>query len=195
MPASAGAPVNQEDLLITMSAFSIEVIKALAKMGIHLSEEEKEAWCHLWFVTAYLLGSNEDLIPTSYAACEQMSNRILADQARRSASGLVLVGSCVEFMADLLPFRILAPFSYSVFKYINEDEYREMMGLTQRHKVWDWVMPKLMKSTLGIDQKMERRSPLLKFVITSINTWLINGLLKMVVKNEKFFFLPTSLKR
>jgi len=189
-----GAPINQEDQLITMSAFGMEVVKALSKMGIYLDREERDAWCHLWETTGYLLGIEEQLLPRDYDSCCEMSERILSSQARLSDDGLRLCGSCVEFMSGLLPHRLLYPFSYAVFKYLNDAEHREIMGYQSRHRFWDWLMPRLMRSTLGVDQKMERRSPLLKFLIRTMNRWLMMGLSKTVMKNEKYFYLPESLK-
>ena len=188
-----GVPVNQEDQLITMSGFGMEVVKALAKMGIHLGREDRDAWCHLWETTGFLLGIEEPLLPRDYESCCEMSDRILASQARHSEDGLRLCLSCVEFMSGLLPHRLLYPFSYSVFKYLNDAPHLEIMGYHQPNRFWDWLMPRLLKSTLGIDQRLERRSPLLKFLIRTINGWLIKGLSKTVMKNEKYFYLPDSL--
>lgn len=189
-----GAPINQEDMLITMSGFGLEVIRALAKMGIHLSEEEKEAWSHLWFATGCLLGVEEQLIPNDYRAFEQMSECILTSQARRSDDGVRLSMSCVEFMSGLLPHRLLFPFSYATFRYLNDDPWREMMGFEGRHRFWDWFIPRMMRSTLGVDQKIQKRSRIGKFLIQRMNGWLIKGLSKKVMKDEKYFYLPDSLK-
>jgi hypothetical protein len=192
--AQYGEPINQEDQLITLSAFSLEVVKALEKMGIQLSPEEREGWSHLWSLTGYLLGIEEPLLPRNFAACGEMSEKILSSQARKSEEGQLLCLSCVAFMSRLLPFRLLRPFSYSVFKYLNDEVYREMMGFDGKHWFWDMLMPKLLKSTLGVDQKLERRSPLLKAVIRFMNRLLMRGLTKVVMKNEKYFYLPASLK-
>lgn len=193
-PVEMGAPINQEDQLITMSGFGLEVIKALAKMGIQLTDEEREGWCHLWFATGYLLGIEEPLIPNDYNAFEEMSECILASQARKSDDGLRLSLSCVEFMSELLPHRILFPFSYATFRHLNDDPWREMMGFSQRHRFWDWFIPRMMKLTLGIDQKLERRSKAGRFLIRLLNSWLIKGLSKKVMKDEKYFYLPDTLK-
>jgi hypothetical protein len=192
--AEYGEPINQEDQLITLSAFSLEVVKALDKMGIRLSEQEREGWLQLWRLTGYLLGIEERLLPQNFKACEEMSEKILSSQARKSEGGQLLCHSCMEFMSRLLPISLLRPFSYSVFKYMNDEAYRGMMGFDRKHWLWDRVMPRLMKSTLGVDQKWERRSPLLKAVIRFMNRLLINGLSKIVMKNEKYFYLPASLK-
>lgn len=193
-PREFGDPINQEDQLITMSGFGLEVVKALARIGINLSGEEREGWCHLWFTTGLLLGIEEKLLPRDYEACDEMSARILASQARKSKPGLLLSRSCVDFMSGLLPHQLLYPFSYSVFKHLNDPQHREAMGFEDKHRFWDWFMPKLLRSTLAIDQKLEKRSIVFKFLIRLMNRMLIGGLSKIAMKNERYFYLPESLK-
>jgi hypothetical protein len=192
--AKFGEPINQEDQLMTLSAFCIQVVKALENMGIYFDENQKAHWCHLWKVTGYFLGVEETYLPSTYTDFEIMSQRIYASQAKESDAGKLLTASCVNFMASLLPFKILNAFSYSVFKYINEPQYRQMLGLTKTHWFWDRVMPWLMKTTLGVDQKLEKKSFIFRFLIRLFNKWLINGILKMTTNNEKYFYLPNHLK-
>ncbi len=193
-PAAYGQPINQEDQLITMCAFSIEVVRALRKMGVYLNEEEREAWCHLWFVTAYLLGVKDNLIPNSYEDCADLSKKILDTQARKSEAGIILVQSCVEFMSGFVPHHLLHSFSYSVFKYLNDEPYRSMMGLDQTHWFWDRVMPRLLIATLGIDQRLSGNSRLARMIVKRINKWLINGLERTVKRDQTYFYLPKALK-
>jgi hypothetical protein len=189
-----GAPINQEDQLITISAFSIEVLHALEKMGIYASDQEKEDWCHLWICTGYLMGIEPKLLPQSYAQFCTMSKNILVTQARESVAGKELVQSCVEFMGTLLPFKILYGLSYASIKYINDTEYRTIMGLTKQHWFWDWAIPKVMKSTLGVDQRLQKKSKVWSYVLSKLNHWLLNGLEKTMMKNGQYFYLPKSLK-
>lgn len=190
-----GEPINQEDLLITMCSFNIEVVKGLARMGIHLEAEQREAWSHLWFVVGYLLGIEEKMLPQSFAACEELSQRILVSQAAKTEEGQLLVASCVTFLAEITPIPFIGhSFSYATFKAINDPQYHEMMGLSEKHRYWDWLLPKLLRTTLGIDQKLEKRSPIFHTIIHFINKWLITGLLKIVMRDEKYFYLPESLK-
>lgn len=189
-----GQPINQEDLCITLCAFSYEVVKALAKMGIVLSEEERYNWCHMWKAVGYLLGIEEAFLPDDFESFGELSKDMLSREEARSEAGLELTGSCVEFMISLLPFRILSAFSYSVFKFLNDEQHWYNMGLTKKHRFWDWFMPILMRSTLGIDQKLERSSRLYKWIIRGFNKWLMKKITDKEMRENRYFFLPKSLK-
>ena len=66
-----GIPINQADSATTLLAFSINVLLGLAKVGINLSESEKEDYIHLWRVCGYYLGVDDDVNPcTSYHDAE-----------------------------------------------------------------------------------------------------------------------------
>ena len=58
-PLSQGYPVNQEDMIGTLNAFSGGVLIGLDKLDVHVSAEEREAWISMWQYIGYLLGLNE----------------------------------------------------------------------------------------------------------------------------------------
>jgi hypothetical protein len=189
-----GQPINQEDQLITLSAFALEVLKGLKIMGNRISDQEREDWCHLWAATGVLLGIQETYIPQSYAGFEMMSQHILATQARQSTVGLQLCNSCVSFMNRLWPLRFLRPLSYSFVKHFNDPIYRPMMGFNRSQALWDRLMPWIMKNTLGIDNRIERASITLRLLIRLMNRWLMHTLSKTLLKGKEYFYLPESLK-
>lgn len=55
-PIVDGVPVNQEDLLATLTTFTVIVFRALRRMGIEVSPGAQEAYLHLWIVVGDLLG-------------------------------------------------------------------------------------------------------------------------------------------
>ena len=51
-----GAPINQEDMLGTLMAFSISVVEGLIKLGVKLTAQEVEDFYYVWRVSGHLLG-------------------------------------------------------------------------------------------------------------------------------------------
>jgi hypothetical protein len=189
-----GQPINQEDQLITLSAFSLEVLKGLELMGNRISDQEREDWCHLWATTGVLLGIQETYIPQTYAGFEAMSQNILASQAQTSEVVQQLCASCVNFMNRLWPLGFLRPLSYSFVKHFNDPTYRSLMGFNKKQALWDRLMPWIMKNTLGLDNRIERASITLRLLIRLMNRWLISTLSKTLLKGKEYFYLPQSLK-
>ncbi|CAM6093494.1 unnamed protein product [Calypogeia fissa] len=62
-----GVPINQEDLVATLCAFSIAVINSLERMGIYLSPDEEFAYLHIWRLIGHYMGVLPENNPlTSY---------------------------------------------------------------------------------------------------------------------------------
>ena len=55
-------PINQEDLLGTLTTFTVVVIESLTKMGVKYTDKERDAYLHTWLVVGHLLGVNYDLL-------------------------------------------------------------------------------------------------------------------------------------
>ena len=51
-----GTPINQEHLLGTNLSFSVTVWESLDRLGVHWTDDEKEAYFHLWDWVAQLMG-------------------------------------------------------------------------------------------------------------------------------------------
>ena len=51
-----GIPINQEDLLATLGAFSVACIWSMERMGIYIAREDKEAYIAAWKYIGYYMG-------------------------------------------------------------------------------------------------------------------------------------------
>lgn len=194
-PKERGLPINQEDELMTIGAFSIQVIFGLERIGIHWGKKEKESWCHLWTAVGYQMGIEEKYLPGNFEQFREMSENIYRSQSKYSESGIALVSSVTTFMSSILPYHLLDNFAYATVKHMNSPEYHGIMGLTKKHPFWDWLIPKLMKDTLAVDQTLVNSSWLLKKIVERINHWLFNDLAQRVLKGEQYFYIPNSLKQ
>merc|ERR1712146_294518 len=57
-----GLPINQEDMLATLMAFSINVLDSIEKIEgpFSLSVQDKENYLHLWRTIGYYIGVKEE---------------------------------------------------------------------------------------------------------------------------------------
>jgi len=77
-----GIPINQEDLAGTQISFSSTVIHGCDKLGILLTDEEKEDYTHMWRYIGYLMGITDEYNPCqtlqhSFAYFESYDDPIL----------------------------------------------------------------------------------------------------------------------
>ena len=108
-----GPPVNHEDMLATLMAFSYLVIDGLRKLSLGLTDAEAEDYYYLWRVYAILMGIHppgapfdDSLVPRDV----EEAGLFYASYTRRqytgpeeNPSGIILAQENLEMMISLLP--------------------------------------------------------------------------------------------
>jgi hypothetical protein len=61
-PSSSGVPINQEDLLATLTSFSVAPLYTLQRMGISPSTQEREDYIALWRHIGFYMGIEPRLL-------------------------------------------------------------------------------------------------------------------------------------
>ncbi|MFG2113209.1 oxygenase MpaB family protein [Streptomyces sp. NPDC048718] len=101
--AKLGVPVNQEDLAGTLMSFSVVIPNGLAKLGVQLTTEDRDAYFHIWRVVGHVLGVREELNPEKFGDGSALVDRVIARQQRPSEAGTVLTKGVLDFIRELLP--------------------------------------------------------------------------------------------
>lgn len=129
-----GHPVNQEDMLGTLLAFSVIVLDALQRMGVRLSPEQQEAYVHTWCVVGSLVGLREDLLPFDLAAGRDLMTRIAERQQCPSEAGRELTSAALRFGERGLPPG-LRGFPATMMRYLVGDDVAGIIGVPRS----DWT--------------------------------------------------------
>jgi len=95
--------INQEDLLGTLFAFSVVVIRALRRLGIAVSPEEASDYYELWRITGSLLGIRPRLVPAHFNAASDLSDRIASRHLQASDHGRQLMAELLAGMERHMP--------------------------------------------------------------------------------------------
>jgi squalene cyclase len=98
-----GPPLNQRQLVGTMLAFSLVVTDALRALGFDVSDDEADAWFHLWRVTGVLLGISEQYLPATVAEGEQLMRVLRQRYWGASTEGTALTQATLAIMHKALP--------------------------------------------------------------------------------------------
>jgi hypothetical protein len=104
---TSGLPINQEDLLGTLLAFSCVVIQGIEKIGIKISDVEKESILHLWKCVGFLIGIDEKLMPENYGTSVKIWELITTRHFEQSVAGSTLTNILVEFLDEILKEKFL----------------------------------------------------------------------------------------
>ena len=102
---STGVPINQMALLATMFTFSVVGIESADKFGIHLTDDEKDAYAHAWSIIGSLMGIRDDLLPLDFADSQTVWNSIKCLEYAPSDEGAELTTAAIEVMQKLIPGR------------------------------------------------------------------------------------------
>ncbi|MFJ8478119.1 oxygenase MpaB family protein [Kitasatospora sp. NPDC094011] len=101
--ARLGVPVNQEDLAGTLMSFSVAIPRGLAKLGVELLPEDRDAYFHVWRVVGHVLGVHEQLNAVKFGDGSALADVIVGRQQRASDAGTVLTKGVVDFIREMLP--------------------------------------------------------------------------------------------
>lgn len=102
---TSGLPINQMALLATMFTFSVVGIESVVKFGVHLSDDEQDAYAHTWSVIASLMGVRHDLLPFDFADSQAVWKSIKRNEYASCQEGVDLTRAAVEVMQKLIPGR------------------------------------------------------------------------------------------
>ena len=102
-PALDGIPVNQEDLLATLTTFTVIVFRALDRMGFQVSLADQEAYLHLWAVVGDLLGISEAKRLGKPQDAQHLTTDLQESLQAPSADGAFLMSVLLDEMEFAMP--------------------------------------------------------------------------------------------
>lgn len=137
-----GEPINQQDLLGTLMAFSVVILEGLEKIGTNLSSREKEGFYHLWKLIGYYLGIKEKLLPKDYSEALSVKNQISQLQRRPSMAGIELQKTCITFMEEVIPGKAFDNIASILTRHIIGHDIADQLEVPQINKKMEWYVIK-----------------------------------------------------
>ena len=190
-----GKPINQEDLAITLMTFSIAILDALEKTGIHESEEKKEAYLHTWKVIGNALGIDNDLFPPTLADARFLLKKISNRQHGPSPAGEILANALMDFSRDKLPSEILKNAPQVLLRFYSGNDVADILKVkAPLGCLFSWL-PDAIKSVFHLEERLEERSEALKFVIDALSKEVTRRMVNYFNKaKDTHFRIPEHLK-
>ena len=93
----------------TLLTFAYLIPHGLQNWGCTWSQDEKEAFLHLWKTVGYIIGVEERLMTDSWEEAEALFLQLREQQAGPSEDGRWLTDALIHFLQDYLP-TALAPY-------------------------------------------------------------------------------------
>ncbi|OOQ56638.1 hypothetical protein BC343_19625 [Mucilaginibacter pedocola] len=125
-----GVPINQEDIAGTNLSFSLIVIRGLRLLGFTVSQEESEAFIHLWNVIGSLTGLRDELISENPKEAQKMDRLISARQFTASDHGVELTRSLTRHILSVNKTKATENDILGLMRYLLGKEISDQLGIT-----------------------------------------------------------------
>ena len=120
-------PINQEDLVGTMLAFSTIAIDPLRRLGVRLSDKDIDAYLHLWNVIGHLLGVHDELLVRDADDATALAGAIERRQFKPSSAGQELTSALLELLDQLTPGRTFDDVSPALIRHLIGEQIADML--------------------------------------------------------------------
>ncbi|MFD0265028.1 oxygenase MpaB family protein [Streptomyces sp. NPDC127106] len=124
-----GLPVNQEDLAGTLMSFSVVVPQGLARLGVDLPVEDRDAYFHIWRVIGHVLGVDERVNPVAFEGGSALMGTILRRQQRPSQPGTALTKGVLDFIRECLPGPAFAGVGPTLVRHLAGDRAADVVSV------------------------------------------------------------------
>ncbi len=189
-----GYPINQEDLMGTMLAFSTVVIEGMDTLGFSVSAEEKEAIVHLWKCTGFLIGIDENNMPADYNSSIILWNAISTSLDEKTQAGIILTKDLTDFLDEILHDRILKDVVPILMYALMGDKTCKLLEVRPPKYFNPIAFLTLILGILLL--KFESKGIMAKIASHYINLKLLNALEKYIAKGEDTgLYIPPGLRK
>jgi hypothetical protein len=137
--------------------FSIQVLDALHRLGVHLTDEGAEAYYYAWRVVGAMLGVDQDAAPATLGEARDFSDLYMARFLGPSPEGVRLTRQLIDLYEQVVPGTLLDPAVPAVIRYLMGETASDWLGVPR--SLFDRVVPAL-PALLGALESIEDSSPL-----------------------------------
>ncbi|MEU9379182.1 oxygenase MpaB family protein [Streptomyces sp. NPDC048255] len=163
--ASLGTPICQEDMIGGQMMFSIQVLDALHRLGIHMSTEGAESYYYAWRVVGAILGIDQDHAPKDLQAAREFSDLYMTRHMGPSEEGVQLTRQLIDLYEEVVPGTFFDPIVSALIRYLIGDTCADWLQVPRT--TWDTVV-KAAPTLLGLLESIEDSSPLAAWALDRV---------------------------
>jgi len=189
-----GKPINQEDLLGTMLSFSYVVIEGINKLGVEVSDKEREAILHLWKCVGYLIGIEDLGLIQNFEEASMLWKAIETRQYSKSIEGAALTSLLIDFLDEILKEKVLDDIVPMFMYSLMDKKVVEILGIRKPQHFNPLAIVTFILGMLLL--KLESKGFLSKIASHYVNMKLMIGLEKYIAEGEDTsIYIPPNLKQ
>jgi hypothetical protein len=123
------APINQEELLMTMLTFSVLVVDGLRSLGVTLEPADEDGILHMWRLVGHQMGIREEYMPTDMADARAMWEVIYRRNWGPTPEGVELTSALLDYVRSITPWRVLRFAPGLLLRYLNGQPLSRELGV------------------------------------------------------------------
>ncbi|MFI1357775.1 oxygenase MpaB family protein [Streptomyces sp. NPDC020898] len=190
--AALGTPICQEDMIGGQMMFSIQVLDALHRLGIHMSIDGAESYFYAWRVVGDMLGISLDHTPTDVGSARQFSDLYMTRHMGPSEEGARLTRQLIDLYEEVVPGTLLDPVVAALIRYLIGDTCADWLQVPRT--AWDTAV-KAAPALLGILERIEDNSPLGAWVLDHLGNITTHLELSSLTRGRVMqYAIPEQLK-
>jgi len=190
--AALGVPICQEDMIGGQMMFSIQVLDALYRMGIHVTNEGAEAYYYTWRVVGAILGVDLEASPADLAGARDFSDLYMARHMGPSEEGVKLTAQLIELYERVVPGTLLDPVVPALIRYLIGDTSADWLQVPRSR--WDTAV-QLAPVLLGLLDRVKESSPLAAMAIDRLDGLVTDFELSSLTRGRVMqYAIPEHLK-
>lgn len=149
---SWGVPINQEDLAGTMLAFSYVVADPMRRLGIAVSDEDADAYIHLWNVIGHELGVRDEMLVRGIDDAADLVAAVRRRHFAPSPEGQDMMLALLNLLDEMTPFERFDRYVPALIRHLITDDVADMLEvppspltaeLNRLQRVTRWLMSRV----------------------------------------------------
>lgn len=192
--AENGVPINQEDLAGTLMTFSVVVVDGLVRLGVELSEEEIAAYLHTWACVGWVMGIDEELLPTTVEDARDLMGAIRRRHHAPCAEGKEMTRALLMTMQNMMPGTLFDGFPAALVRELVGAETADVLDVPKAD--WTQVLVGPFRLVGRIFDETGDRLAVVRKVSALVSHRILDGLV-WFHRGEKRapFHIPESLRQ
>ncbi|MFH9867599.1 oxygenase MpaB family protein [Streptomyces lydicus] len=188
-----GTPICQEDMIGGQMMFSLQVLDALHRLGIHMSVDGAESYYYAWRVVGAMLGVDQNQVPKNLEEARQFSDLYMTRHMGPSQEGADLTRQLIDLYEDVVPGTLFDPVVSALIRHLIGDTCADWLQVPRTP--WDTAV-KAAPALLHVLETIEDRSPLGAWALDRLGHLTILFELSSLTRGRVMHYaIPEQLKK
>jgi len=158
-----GVPICQEDMIGGQMLFSLHVLDAMNRLGVHITEQGADAYYYAWRVVGAILGCETESTPPDLPTARQFLDLYLTENLGPSTEGAELTRDLIAMYEDVVPGTLLDPVVSALIRFLMGETISDWLQVPR--SAWDTAV-KATPVLLSLVSRVEESGP--------IGEWLVS---------------------